>query len=412
MVYNRNILDCVLTSLRDTPVVVINGARQTGKTTLCERLLIDAGVEAQFITLDDPSLLSAATRNPVGFLEGLAERVIIDEIQRAPELLLGIKRLVDQDRKSRRFILTGSADIMTLPRISDSLAGRTEVHILWPLSQGEIRGRRENFIERVFSDDVDFSGASKIKWDDLCEIMAAGGYPSALERRDDIRRQQWGDSYITAILEKDIRDLSNVEGLTELPNLLALLATRVGSLLNFSDISRLAQMPASTFKRYYTLLKRVFMIVDVPAWTANVEGRLVKSPKLYLNDTGILCYLRRIGVADLKIDKTAAGHVLENFVVMELLKQLGWAEPFVKMHHFRSQGGQEVDVVFEGRNRKVVGVEIKSTASVSHREFQGLNVLKKLANDRFHLGVVLYTGDQVVKFDDKMWAVPLSALWS
>ncbi len=410
MIYERHITPQVLKALKDTPVIVINGARQTGKSTFCGQLIKKEGIQAQFVTLDDPITLGNAKQNPTLFLERLEKHVVIDEIQRVPELFLGIKMLVDRDRQNRRYILTGSADILTLPKLADSLAGRMEIRALWPLSQGEIQGHRESFLDAVFSNDLP-NYKSELSWNDLIEIAATGGYPEAVRREDDDRRIQWFRSYLLAIMERDIRDLANIEGLTALPHLLELLATRIGSLVNFSDISRLAQMPSTTLKRYFSLLQKVFLIVTLPAWTANAEGRLVKSPKIYLNDTGLLCALRQESQSSLRDNRTAAGSILENFVVMEMIKQISWSGPYNRVFHFRSQQEKEVDIVLEGENRKVVGIEVKAASSVTGKEFAGLEALEKLAGNRFNMGIVLYSGKQTFKFGDRMYAVPIDAVW-
>lgn len=411
MIYDRHIAPRVTKALKDSPVILINGARQTGKSTFCEQLIKTDIFKGQFVTLDDATILSAATRNPSSFLEGLDKHVVIDEIQRVPELLLGIKKLVDQDRKGRRFILTGSADVLALPKLADSLAGRMHIYNLWPLSQAEINAQKNNFIDHVFSEFLP-SYRSDLKWTDFVSLMIQGGYPGIMDYEEEETKRDWYGSYLISILQKDIRDLSNIEGLTEIPNLLELLSTRTGGLLNLSEISRLAQMANTTLKRYYALLQQVFLILEVPAWTLNLEGRLVKSPKLFLNDTGLLCYLRRETKDNLINNRTAAGSILENFVVMEITKQITWAATRAKMFHFRAQSGQEVDIVLEGDNKKIVGIEVKSSASVTEKEFKGLEFLKAHTKNKFHCGIVLYTGDQTVKFGDKLYALPISSLWS
>jgi len=323
--YRRNITDSIIEALSDTPVILINGARQTGKSTLCNTLLnnesfaetlplsLPISFRGQYVTMDDPATLLAAQKDPLGFLQDLGKHVILDEVQRAPELFLPIKKLVDEDRKGRRIILTGSADVMMLPRVGDSLAGRIEIHNLWPLSQDEIEGTQSNFLHTLLDTDKKFK-SSKTSWKNIAERMRIGGYPESLERSSTSRRNKWFADYMTAILQKDIRELANIEGLTEIPNVLKLIATRVGRTINMSDISRLSGIKNTTLKRYVTLLEHIFLIVKIPAWTKNTEGQFVKSPKVYLNDTGLLNHL--IGLEDESFleQRSNAGAYLENFI--------------------------------------------------------------------------------------------------
>lgn len=409
--YKRHIQDSVISALQDTPVIVINGARQTGKSTFCHQVIKDGLFKAQYMTFDDPTALSAAQSDPGAFIEGLEPHVVLDEVQRVPALLLSIKKFVDQDRKNRRFILTGSADVMTLPKISESLAGRIEIHDLWPLSKCELEGHRSNFLNILVSEKVGFK-SSKTSWNDIVKMLYLGGYPEAVKRTTAARREKWFQSYINSILQKDIRELANIEGLNEIPNVLELIAGRVGGLLNLSDIARVAGIPNTTLKRYYALLRHVFLIVHLPAWTPNLEGRIIKAPKVFINDTGLLCYLRGEGADSFLKNRTGAGSIFENFVVMEIIKQLSWSDIVLRPYHFRSHKGQEVDIVLENRKKQLYGIEVKTTSSVDNNDFKGLSYLQDLKPKNFMKGIVLYTGDQVIKFADKLYAVPVSALWA
>lgn len=415
--YKRHITNSVIEALSDTPVVLINGARQTGKSTLCKSIIENPSLKAVFsmdsmVTMDDPTTLEAAKSDPLGFLKDLGKHVVIDEIQRAPDLFLPMKKLVDDDRKSRRIILTGSANVMILPKIGDSLAGRMEINTLWPLSQDEISGNKSSFLNTLIDGNKSF-GASTTTWSQIAKMMLVGGYPESLERISADRRNRWFDDYLTAILQKDIRDISNIEGINEIPNILKLIATRVGSTINMSDIGRLAGIGHTTFKRYFTLLEHIFMIVKVPAWTKNTEGQLVKSPKVYLNDTGLLNHL--IGMEDESFLETRsnAGAFLENFVVMEILKQLTWNNNYLKPYHFSIHKGSEVDLVLEDRRGGLYGVEIKSSSTLQGKDFNGLRRLSQLTGDKFKRGIVLYTGEQYLGgFGDNLQAVPISSVWA
>jgi uncharacterized protein len=410
--YQRYIAKPIAEALKDTPVIVINGARQTGKSTLCRQLVEEGIFDGQIMTMDDPTILAAAQADPLGFLQDLSNHTIIDEVQRAPQLFLSIKKLVDENRRERRLILTGSADVMTLPQVADSLAGRIEIHNLWPLSQSEILGKKSKFINTLVATEERFP-SKKSGWKEIIAAIWAGGYPGALQRGAEGRRAKWFESYVTAVLQKDIRHLANIEGLTEIPNVLQLIGTRVGSTVNMSDIARLSGIKNSTLQRYMALLEHVFLILKIPAWTPNIEGRFVKSPKIFLNDTGLLCYLRGEGLDSLADNRTIAGAFLENFIVMEIIKQLSWSGLYLKPYHFSVHSGAEVDLILEDRKKHLYGIKIKSTASVSQSDFNGLKRLAEVAGKKFQRGIVLYGGEHMIGgFGENLLAVPISAVWS
>src|SRR5580704_9132504 len=410
--FQRYISSPIMEALKDTPVIVINGARPTGKSTLCRQLVEEGIFDGQIMTMDDPTILAAAQTDPLGFLQDLSSHAIIDEIQRVPQLFLSIKKLIDENRKERRLILTGSADVMTLPQVADSLAGRIEIHKLWPLSQAEILGKRSKFVHTLVAREGRFQ-SHKHNWKEIIEAIRAGGYPEALQRETEGRKAKWFESYIGAVLQKDIRNLANIEGLTQLPNILQFIGTRVGSTVNLSDIARLSGIKNTTLQRYMALLEHVFLILKIPAWTPNIEGQFVKSPKIFLNDTGLLCHLRGESVDSLMANRTTVGAFLENFIVMEIVKQLSWSGLFLKPYHFSIHSGAEVDLILEDRKKHLYGIEIKSTASVSQSDFNGLKRLAEIAGKKFQRGIVLYGGEHMIGgFGENLQAVPISALWS
>jgi predicted AAA+ superfamily ATPase len=409
--YQRYVANPITEALKDTPVILINGARQTGKSTLCRQLVEEGNFDGQIITMDDPTTLAAAKADPLGLLQDLSAHTIIDEVQRAPELFLSIKKLVDENRKGRRLILTSSSDVMTLPQVADSLAGRIEIHNLWPLSQSEIQGKRSKFLNTLIAPDGRFQ-SSKNNWKEIIEAVRAGGYPEALQRESESRKAKWFESYISAVLQKDIRNLANIEGLIQIPNILQLIGTRVGSTVNLSDIARLSGVKNTTLQRYMALLEHVFLILKVPAWTPNIEGQIVKSPKIFLNDSGLLCHLRGESVESLMENRTTVGAFLENFIIMEIVKQLSWSGLFLKPYHFSVHSGAEVDLILEDRKKQLYGIEIKSAASVGQNDFKGLKRLAEVAGKKFQKGIVLYGGENMVGgFGENLHAVPLSAVW-
>jgi uncharacterized protein len=407
----RNITPAIIEALSDTPVVMLNGARQTGKSTLAKSLIGEKHI-GRYVTLDDATVLAAAKHDPVGFISGLGESVVIDEIQRAPELFLAIKADVDRNRKPGRYLLTGSANVFLLPRLSESLAGRMEIFTLWPLSQGEFFGVRERFIDILFSEKPlsSRSSASDTKTT-VIERAIRGGYPEAAARGSASRRRAWFGSYITTILQRDVRDIANIDGLTAMPRLLSILATRSPSLLNYSELSRTTGLPQSTLKRYMALFETIFLIDHLPAWYSNLGKRLVKTSKLVMNDTGLLATL--LGVDAARLENTPlCGALMENFVIMELKKQISWSDTRPAMLHYRTQTGQEVDVVLEDTAGRIVGVEIKSSKSVCGQDFRGLRSLAEASGSSFLRGVVLYAGSEAVSFGSNLSAIPVDALWN
>lgn len=402
-------------ALADTPVVFLRGPRQCGKTTLV-RWLAQTSHPARYVTLDDLSVLAAAREDPEGFLGGLGTPLVLDEVQRAPELLLAIKARVDRNRKPGGYLLTGSADVLLLPQVAEFLVGRMEVLTLWPLSQSEIEGSQHSFIDGVFSaDPLRVCPPNEEDRSALLRRALRGGYPEALQRGAAKRRHAWFASYITTVIQRDVRDLANINGLTTLPRLLSLIAARSMGLVNFAELSRTSGIPQTTLKRYLALLKTAFIIQTLPAWSGNLSKRLVRSPKLLLSDTGLMAHLLGMGAEGLSETHSQIGPLVENFVVMELRKQVSFSERAVELFHFRTQAGREIDVVLEDAAGNLVGVEVKAASTVQAKDFDGLKALAEEMKGaaplmRFLRGIVLYTGHEVIPFSPDLHALPLSCL--
>jgi predicted AAA+ superfamily ATPase len=363
------------------------------------------------MTLDEAAVLAPARADPDAFVAGLPKRVILDEVQRVPELFRAIKLSVDRDRSPGRFVLTGSANALILPGISESLAGRMEVLTLWPFSQGEREGTKEGFVDACFAPEFSPGACTGADWTVLTQRITAGGFPEACVRLSATRRDAWFSSYITTILERDVRDISNVQGLHDLPRLLRLTATRASGLLNLANFSRDAALPQTTLQRYWALLEATFLVHTLPAWSANLGTRLVKAPKVFLNDTGLLCSLLGLDAGRLQSDDLMAGAVLEAFVVQEITRQSSWSMTRPRLFHFRTHTQQEADLVLEDASGRLVGIEVKKTASPSAADFKGLKVLQAATGKKFLRGIVLYTGTSSVVFGHDLHAVPISALW-
>jgi predicted AAA+ superfamily ATPase len=408
MIFHRNIAPRLEAALARSPAVLLTGPRQSGKTTLMKELVQKKGYA--YVTFDEPGQLNAAKNDPLGFIKGLPKPVILDEVQYVPEVFLPIKLVIDENRTPGMFALTGSANPLLIPRLGDALVGRLEILNLFPLSQGELRGKTENFVERVFSEQLPEAGAVESKVEIIARLMV-GGYP-LVQGVSDQDREAWFASYIMTILQRDVSTLAHIEGLHNLPHLLQLLATRAGGLLNTAELARTSGIANTTMHRYLALLHTTFLIQFQQAWSANLGKQLVKSPKVYFLDSGLLCHLLGVGVARLMGDDRLMGAAFENFVVSEIGKQLSWSALHVKSFHYRTQAGSEVDLILEAADGRIVGIEIKRGESIKADAAKGLVSLQASLGDRFVRGIVLYMGTSVIPFAERIHALPVSSLWA
>ncbi len=404
--YERFVEHRVEEALSDTPVVLVTGPRRAGKTTLV-RKMGEAG--RTYITLDDQTALEAARTDPSGFIRGL-DRAIIDEIQRAPDLLLAIKKTVDEDYRPGRFLLTGSANVLTLPRVADSLAGRMETLQMLPLSHAEIVGTRSTFLDRLFEGALE-GDKQAIVGDDLVQLALTGGFPEAIARDTERRRQDWARSYLTSVLTRDLRDIAEIEKLTELPKFVRLLAEHSGQLVNYSQLGSSINVSYKTGQRYVALLEQVFLVATLQPWFTNALKRIAKTPKLHFLDSGLLGTARGLNFERVKANREVFGSLLETFVFSEVLKLMTASDLRLTPYHFRDQQMRVVDIVLERDDGMIVGIEIKASATVKSGDFGGLRTLAEACKDRFAYGVVLYDSTDFVPFGDKLAAAPLSCLW-
>lgn len=411
----RHLLPRIRSALDDTPVVFLQGPRQCGKSTLARELGEREGLGRTYLTLDDGAVFAAARGDADAFVAGLPSRVTLDEIQRAPDLFRAIKRSVDEHRAPGRFLLTGSADALALPNLSESLAGRVEILTLLPFSQGELTGHVEGFVDECFAPSWTAGTTERplqrVGWNDLVRSITRGGYPEVLERPDEQRRAAWFDAYVTTILQRDVRDIASISQLGELPKLLRLAATRLMGLLNFADLARDAGLSRTTLQRYWALLEATFLVSTLPAYSENLGSRLVKAPKVSFNDTGLASYLLGSSEERLLRDSLMAGPLLEAWVVGELRKQAAWSRTGPTFYHFRTHTQREVDVVMEDRSGELVGIEVKKAQSLKPSHFAGLEHLSTALGRRFRRGVLLYLGQDRVAFGKELWAVPVGAVW-
>ena len=418
-------------ALEDSPVVLIEGPRQCGKTTFAQMMCApaflpegapqaDAANEGYtYLNFDDNVVRAAAEADPMGFIADLPERAVLDEVQRVPGLFTALKLSVDRRRTPGRFVLTGSTQVLAVPAIADSLAGRIETVRLHPLAQRELHpedpvgpvgeGFGEGFIDGLYGDGFPQQQTERLGAE-LVERIVAGGYPPALARPPGRRRANWYRNFIEAQVQRDISELARIASLDALPRLLARAATQTAQLFNLSSLASQFQLSRPTIGSYMTLLQRVYLLEQLPPWYSNRGKRLIKTPKLHLGDTGLACALLGVSAAALGNDRPLLGHLLETFVFQELRRQATWHEDPVEFFHYRDKDGVEVDIVLESGGR-VAGVEVKASGTVTASDFRGLRKLRDASADHFAAGVVLYDGETSIGFGDRLYAVPVRLLW-
>lgn len=407
-IYQRLAAERLTESLGDSPVVLVHGPRQSGKTTLARTVAEPLGYV--YFSFDDDVIRAGAEADPAGFVGEMPRHVILDEVQRVPSLFAAIKSSVDRDRRPGRFILTGSANVLLIPKLSDSLAGRMEILRLHPLAQCELARRQPHFLDVLF--DASFkTRTTKRLGRELADRIVAGGYPAALARPTARRRATWYRDYVEALVERDVRDLARISALDAMPRLLSLAAGQTARLLNISEIAASFALSRPTIHDYVTLLERVFLLETVPPWHTNRISRLIKTAKLHVGDTGLACALLGVDTDALVADRQLLGQMLETFVFQELRRQASARDEAMHFFHFRDKDGAEVDIVIERGARAVAGVEIKAAATVTAADFRGLRKLKAASGKRFASGVVLYDGEASASFGDGLFAVPIRALW-
>jgi hypothetical protein len=394
-------------ALLDTPVVLLSGPRQAGKTTLVRQIAEQQGL--RYLTMDDELTLLSAREDPVGMIRSL-DRAVIDEIQRAPQLLLAIKKSVDEDRRPGRFLLTGSANLMALPTVADSLAGRMETLSLLPLSQSEIESRSANWINSAFAGRI-LKVDQPALGSDLIERVLRGGYPEAISRTSARRRVTWARQYIDAMILRDVRDVAGIEKLDQLPRFLRALAQTAGQMCNYTQLGGQVGLDGKTASRYIGVFEKMYLLKRIEVWARNRLKRVVKTSKLQFVDSGLLASLLDLNAEEVHQDRTRFGYVLETFIYGELLKHTTTADGDYHLMYYRDADKFEVDVVIESAAGQLVGVEVKAAATVKENDLRGLKKLAGLTGSQFKMGVLLYDGSETMPLGDGIWAAPLSSLW-
>jgi predicted AAA+ superfamily ATPase len=405
--YKRYLDQKLLESIEDSPVVLVNGARQTGKSTLVKTLLNKTHV---YYTLDDYSILSSIKLDPYNFLVSQKKPIILDEIQRAPEAFLALKRIVDERRIPGRFVLTGSANILMLPKLADSLAGRMEILTLWPLSCSELHGQYSQRVSALLTGDfLSFSPApTHIGDNEYLRNILMGGYPEVVRRSTVSKRNSWFKGYLQTLLTRDVQDVSGIERLAQLPILLNILSARIGGLLNSSELSRSSQIPLTTLNRYLKIFEMLYLTVYLQPWHSNIGKRFVKSPKLYVSDVGLLSYLLGMTEDHLMQRPDLWGHIFENFIVMELIKHQTWSDVSFQIYHYRTENNEEIDIILETDHGELIAIEIKASKTIDGRSLKAIKSLQGALPHKTIKGFVVYTGDTIIPLSQNIWALPLS----
>ena len=406
--YKRYAKNKIVTALKDTPAIIVVGPRQCGKTTLVKQIM---GEDWDYVTLDDVNQLQFARNDPVGFVRNFtAKHVVIDEVQRVPELILPIKQSIDENRLSGRFLLTGSANALALPLVADSLAGRLEIVSLLPLAECEINDTPSTFLTKILFDQAPASRHVRVR-EQLISKVIAGGFPEALIRKEDSRRVAWFNQYIMSIVQKDMKDIAQIENLDVLPRLIQVICNQVGSLVNYTEVGNTLGLSRQTVVKYLKLLEQLFIFQELPAWHCNQNKRLSKTPKVHIIDSGLLCALKRINHEKINREPQLLGNLLENYVLCELRRLASWCDEPLYFSHYRDKDQVEVDIIIETISGDVIGIEVKASATLRKQDFQGLQRLRKLAGKNFRMGIVLYDGDHTNLVDENIFSAPIGSLW-
>jgi predicted AAA+ superfamily ATPase len=405
--YQRYIYPKLIEALTDTPAVLIHGPRQCGKTTLAQLVGEKQGYE--YLTFDDDVLRAAAKADPIGFVSDLPTRVIIDEVQRVPEIFRSLKKAIDKNRIPGRFILTGSANVLLLPQISDSLAGRLEIMRLHPLSQAELTNTQPWFLDQLFRGELKQRTEGQRLGKKMAERIVRGGFPPALSRSSSKRATIWYRDYIETLIQRDIQDLAIIHRLDILPRLLSAIAVQSAGLLNVTELSSPFQVSRPTIREYLTLLSGIFLVDELGPWYSNRLNRLIKTPKIHLGDPGLGAALLGMNEDSLWENRPLFGKLFETYGYQELRRQASWYDFPITFSHFRDKDQVEVDLVLESGG-KIAAVELKATSTIKSEDFKGLRKLRDTVSEIFTAGVIIYDGTSMVSFGDRLWAVPICLL--
>lgn len=408
--FSRLIKDKIQLALQDTPVVYIMGPRQSGKTTIVKEMISN---DWEYVTFDDAAQLNIAKSDPVGFIRNFPKEkfIVLDEVQRLPEIFVSIKQAVDENRTPGRFLLTGSANALLLPKLSDSLAGRIEAIPLSTLSEYELLDREPAFLDKLLQGESPATKEIRIR-SHLIKRIVTGCFPEPVQRENESRIRSWYNNYLQSLIQKDIKDLGHIEHHDDMKKLLEVLTLYSGKLINFSELGEKVGLNRATVKKYTALLQQLFLVETLPAWHSNAYKRLIKTPKIHIVDTGIICSARGINTEKIIANPDLYGSLLETFIFNELKKQSNFTDEKINFYHYRDKDKVEVDLIIENGLGELFGIEIKAASSINAKDFVGLRKFKEIADKKFKIGILLYDGDLTTSFGDKLFAVPIAALWT
>jgi uncharacterized protein len=410
VLYPRRVRPLIVEALSDTRIVFIAGARQVGKTTLTAEVITDECPMTAY-TLDDKATRDAALADPTGFVAGLERPAFIDEIHRAPDLLLALKQVVDENPSPGRFLITGSANILASRKVRDALPGRIDRVRMWPLARTEIEGGALNVAQELLAGRVPQITGAPVGHASFSSIVCEGGYPEARLRPAGRPRTRWFANYIDTTLERDLHELAEARRVEDVGRLLNLLATQSANLVNYSSIGQRLDMDPKTVKAYTDLLEQMFLILRLPAWRPGLGAREATTPKVYVCDSGLLAYLLGADERRVEGDDQVTGKICETFVAAEIMKHASWAEDQIRVYHYQ-RDREDVDLVLENRRGEIAGVEVKARASVNQKDSRWLRKLRDVRGSQFKAGMVVYSGGQTIPLADRIWAVPYAGLWA
>ena len=395
----------IINAFKDYPCVYVNGARQVGKSTLVQKIAKENNFK--YINFDDIRYRSLATSSPENFVNNINVSIVIDEVQMVPEIFLPLKIKIDKIKKEnleQKILLTGSSNLMALPDLSDALVGRIIIFTLFQFSASEFLEKESNFIEKIFNDKF---ALTNINYNNkLKDVMCYATFPEISDKKD---KKIWLNSYLDTLINRDIKVISEITKFNEIFKLLNIIASQVGGLLNESSLARETGLNNTTLNRYKNLLHNVFLTSEVSSYQTNIKKRLVKSSKLYINDTNLLLFLLNLDADNMK-DNYLYGKIVENFVFCELKKLLSIYNN-INLYHFRTSDNKEIDFILEKNNGDIVAMEVKSSSYFKNDDFKHLQFLKTAKKDKFKKGFILYDGDEIIPFEDNLYAVPISMLW-
>lgn len=397
----------IKSALNTRRVVILSGARQCGKTTTSKTMVNNQSI---YRTLDESTLLQAAKNDPQGFIKISKGTMIIDEVQRVPELITAIKKTVDENTRYGQYLLTGSVNIQTLPTVNESLAGRVKKIRLRPLAQGEILRNKPEFLSRLEKQEfISNNGYDKEK---ISEIIFKGGFPEPLSYKDQAERTSWYKDYINTIIEYDLRDIANIKRQDSLKDLAAIIASYSSKFIDKSKITSAMGIANQTLDSYLGVLENTYLVDRLYPWLKSDYERVNKQSKFFITDTGLMTSLLNWKMEDLLLDADKSGKIFETFVYNQLIAQVDLQNNQYELYHYRDREKREIDFIIQDTNNNIYGIEVKSGSSVTKDQFKHLNWFREnLAKGKNFTGIVLYTGEYVVPFGKNMLAIPMNNLW-